>query len=79
MTDGRLKSFIERIEKLEEEKRSTNEDIKEVYAEAKGEGYDAKILRKVVALRRKPAAERETEDALVETYLTNIEGLPTDV
>lgn len=75
MTDGRLKSFIERIETLEEEKKNTTGDIRDVYQEAKGEGYDPKILRKVVALRRKPPNERETEEALVETYMNNIEGV----
>ena len=80
MTDGRLKSFIERIETLEEEKKNTTGDIREVYLEAKGEGYDPKILRKVVALRKKPPTERETEEALVETYMTNIgEGTSSGV
>ncbi len=74
MSDNRLKSFIDRIEKLEEEKRTYTTDIREVYNEAKGVGYDPKILRKVVALRRKPVNERETEDALVDTYMTNITG-----
>ncbi|CAN1535118.1 Azospirillum phage Cd, Gp10 [Rhabdaerophilaceae bacterium] len=66
---GQLKSIIERIERLEEEKRNIASDIKDVYAEAKGQGFDSKILRKVVSLRRKEPHEREEEETLLETYL----------
>ena len=68
-TAGQLKAFIERIERLEEEKRTIAEDIKEVYAEAKTVGYDAKILRKIVSLRKQDADERREQEALLETYL----------
>ena len=64
-----LRSIIERIEKLEEEKRATAEDIKEVYAEAKGNGFDTKVLRKVVALRRQDRDERVEQEAIMELYL----------
>lgn len=64
-----LRQIIERIERLEEEKREIAEQIKQVYAEAKARGFDTKVLRKVVTLRRKPKEERDEEDALLETYL----------
>lgn len=64
-----LKSIVQRIERLEEEKKTIQDDIKEVYAEAKGNGYDARILRKVVALRRRDLNERKEEEAILELYL----------
>ena len=73
MSDGnvaadQLRLFIERIERLEEEKRAQAEDIKEVYAEAKSNGYDTKTMRKIVALRRMEAHVRQEADALLDTY-----------
>jgi len=67
-----IKSFIERIERLEEEKRETATDIKEVYAEAKSNGYDVKILRKIVARRRRDADEVAEEEAIFDLYLQSI-------
>ena len=64
-----LRAFIERIEKLEEEKKAIADDIKDVYAEAKGNGYDVKALRKVVSLRKQDPDERSEEQAVLETYL----------
>lgn len=64
-----LKSIIERIERLEEEKGAIADDIRDVYAEAKANGYDTKTLRRVVALRRKDAATREEEESLLDLYL----------
>jgi len=64
-----LRSFIERIERLEEEKKTIADDIKDVYAEAKGTGFDTKILKKVIALRKKDDQERMEEEAILETYL----------
>ena len=64
-----LRSVVERVERLEEEKKAIAGDIKEVYAEAKANGFDTKILRKVVTLRRREAAEREEEDALISLYM----------
>ena len=64
-----LRLFIERIERLEEEKKSLAGDIREVYAEAKGTGFDTKILRKVIAFRKKDKNEREEEEALLDVYL----------
>ncbi|MFN3229227.1 MAG: DUF2312 domain-containing protein [Asticcacaulis sp.] len=72
---GRLKTIIERIERLEEDKKAVSEDLKEVYAEAKGEGFDTKILRKVVALRKKDKVKRQEEEALIDLYLSAIGGL----
>lgn len=64
----RLKSFVERIEKLEEEKAAIAGDIKDVYSEAKGVGYDTKTIRKVVALRAMDASKRSEAAALLDTY-----------
>jgi uncharacterized protein (UPF0335 family) len=67
---GPLRAFIERIEHLEEEKRAIADDIKEVYAEAKGNGYDAKIMRKVVSLRRQDRDKRREEEEILGLYLS---------
>ncbi len=64
-----LKAIIERIERLEEEKAALASDIKDVYAEAKANGFDTKILRKIVSLRKKDHAERKEEEAILELYL----------
>ncbi|WKL57108.1 DUF2312 domain-containing protein [Asticcacaulis sp. ZE23SCel15] len=69
---GRLRTIIERIERLEEDKAVIAGDLKEVYAEAKGEGFDVKILRKVVSLRKKDKAKRMEEEALLDLYLSAI-------
>lgn len=65
-----LRAFIERIEKLEEEKRAISDDIKDVYAEAKGTGFDAKIIRKIVSLRRMDREKRREEEEILDLYLT---------
>ena len=64
-----LKSIVERIERLEEEKKTIADDIKEVYAEAKGNGYDVTVLRKVIALRKRDLDERKEEEAVLDLYL----------
>lgn len=64
-----LRAFVERIERLEEEKKTIADDIKDVYGEAKGMGFDSKILRKVVMLRKKDEQERMEEDLVLDTYL----------
>jgi uncharacterized protein (UPF0335 family) len=71
---GQLRALIERIERLEEEKAALTADIREVYAEAKGNGFDVKILRKVVRLHGQDRAERDEEAALLELYLHALEG-----
>ncbi len=63
-----LRLFIERIERLEEEKKGIADDIKDVYAESKSNGYDTKTMRKIVALRRMESHQRQEADALLETY-----------
>ncbi len=72
---GQLKSIIERIERLEEDKAAVAEDLKEVYAEARGNGFDVKILRKVIRLRKQDKAKLQEEEALLDLYLTAIGGL----
>lgn len=74
-----LRVFIERIERLEEEKKTIADDIKDVYAEAKGTGFDTKILKKVIALRKMDERERQEFEAVLDTYLAAlgmIEGPP---
>ena len=67
---GHLKAFIERIERLEEEKRALAEDIKEVYSEAKGTGYDVIIMRKIISLRRQDKSKRQEEEEILDLYLS---------
>ncbi|MFC3052682.1 DUF2312 domain-containing protein [Kordiimonas pumila] len=69
-----LRSFIERIERLEEERKGIAEDIKEVYAGAKAVGFDTKIMRKVIAIRKMDQAERQEIESLLDVYLHAIEG-----
>jgi len=64
-----LKQFVERVERLEEEKKAIADDIKEVYAEMKGRGYDTKVVRKVVAIRKQDRAERQEQEAILDLYL----------
>jgi len=64
-----LKAFVERIERLDEEAKALNDDRKDVYGEAKSMGFDTKILKKVIALRRKDDQERMEEDLILDTYL----------
>ena len=71
---NRLKSYIERIERLNEEKYSIQEDTKDVYGEAKAEGYDPKIMRKVISLRKLSKVEREETEELLDTYMTALEN-----
>jgi uncharacterized protein (UPF0335 family) len=72
----RLKSFIERIERLEEEKRVLAEDIKEVYAEAKGTGFDTKIMRQIIRLRKRDKDDLDEEETLLDVYKRAIGMLP---
>lgn len=65
---GQLRALIERIERLEEEKKTLADDIKEVYAEAKGNGFDTKAIRTIVRLRKKDQAEREEEETILDLY-----------
>jgi uncharacterized protein (UPF0335 family) len=73
-----LRAFIERIERLEEEKKTIADDIKDVYGEAKSMGYDTKIMKKVIALRKKDDQERMEEDLILDTYLSALGMIPSD-
>lgn len=67
---GRLRSIIERLERLDEDKQAVLTDMKEVFAEAKGEGYDVKVLRKVLLVRKQDKAKRQEEEAIMDLYLS---------
>lgn len=69
VNSGHLKSFIERIERLEEDKKAIADDIKDVYAEAKGTGFDIKIIRKIVSIRKQDVDKRREEDEILDLYL----------
>lgn len=69
MTNNQLKAIVERIERLEEEKKTIADDIKDVFAEAKGNGYDVKALRTIIRMRKQDANERAEQEALIETYM----------
>lgn len=75
---AQLRSLVERIERLEDEKAALAADIREVYAEAKGEGFDVKTLRKVVRIHRQESSEREEEAALLDLYLHALDLLPDE-
>ena len=66
----RLRAFVQRIERLEEEKAALAADIREVYAESKGDGFDTKVLRQVIRRRKQDKAEVQEQDALLELYLS---------
>src|SRR6202035_693027 len=74
----RLRSFIERIERLEEEKRTLAADIKEVYAEAKGNGFDAKIMRQLIRLRRMDKDDLDEQESLLDVYKRALGMLPEE-
>lgn len=69
IASAQLKSIVERVERLEDEKAQLSDDVKEVYVEAKSNGFDVKTLRKLVRLRKQDASKREEEAALLDTYL----------
>ena len=77
MTDDRLRLLIERIERLEEEKKGTTEDIRDVYTEAKAVGYDAKIMRQIVRLRKMKPDDRIEQEMILDTY-KNALGMPAE-
>jgi len=70
--DDRLRLLIERVERLEEEKAGIADDVKDVYAEAKAVGYDPKIMRKIVALRKMKPDDRREQQMLIETYAASL-------
>jgi uncharacterized protein (UPF0335 family) len=67
---SQLKAFIERVERLEEDKQAIADDIKDVYAEAKGTGYDVKILRKIVSIRKQDRDKRREEEEILDLYMS---------
>lgn len=67
---GQLRAFIERIERLDEEKQTIADDIKDVYAELKGTGFDAKAVRTIIRLRKKDPTERQEEEAVLDLYMS---------
>ena len=67
---GQLRSLIERIERLEEERTALTADVREVYAEAKGQGFDTKIMRQVVRIRRLDKADRQEQEAVLDLYMS---------
>lgn len=69
---GQLRAFIERIERMTEEKKAAADDIREIFAEAKGNGFDPKVMRIILRRRARDAAELQEEDALVETYASSL-------
>jgi len=73
--DPRLLSFIERVERLELDRKAVADDIREVFAEAKGGGYDVKIMRQIIRLRKMNHADRQEAETLLETYKNAIGGL----
>lgn len=68
VTVAQLRAFIERIERLEEEKKTISDDIKEVYSEAKNSGFDSKAIRTIIRLRKKEDGERQEEEAMIDLY-----------
>ena len=68
-TNNQLKAIVERIERLEEEKKTISDDIRDVYAEAKGNGFDVKALRTIIRMRKQDANERAEQEAILETYM----------
>jgi len=72
----RLKSFIERIERLEEEKRALADDIKEVFAEAKGTGFDTKIMRQIIKIRKMDKDDLDEQETLLDVYMRALGMLP---
>ena len=76
VAQDQIRAFIERIERMEEEKKAIADDIKEIYAEAKGIGFDTKVLRQIIRIRKQDHAERMEQEALLELYMTAL-GMAT--
>jgi uncharacterized protein (UPF0335 family) len=76
VAQDQIRAFIERIERMEEEKKAIADDIKEIYAEAKGNGFDTKVLRQIIRIRKQDHAERMEQEALLELYMAAL-GMAT--
>jgi len=73
-----LRAFVERIERMEEEKKAIADDIKEIYAEAKGNGFDTRVLRQIIRIRKQDAAERAEQEAILDLYMHALGMIPED-
>lgn len=69
VAQDQLRAFVERIERMEEEKRAISDDIKEIYSEAKGNGFDIKVLRQIIRIRKQDHAERMEQEAILDLYM----------
>ena len=80
VAQNQLRAFIERIERMEEEKKAISDDIKEIYAEAKGNGFDTKVLRQIIRIRKQDHAERMEQEALLDLYMSalGMQAAPKD-
>lgn len=80
VAQDQLRAFVERIERMEEEKKAIADDIKEIYAEAKGNGFDTKVLRQIVRIRKQDHAERLEQEALLDLYMAalGMQAAPRD-
>ncbi|MFD2647394.1 DUF2312 domain-containing protein [Devosia albogilva] len=80
VAQDQLRAFVERIERMEEEKAAIAADIKEIYAEAKGNGFDIKILRQIIRIRKQDANERMEQEALLDLYMSalGMQNAPSD-
>ena len=76
VAQDQLRAFVERIERMEEEKKAIADDIKDIYAEAKGNGFDTKILRKIISIRKQDHNERMEQESLLELYMSAL-GMTT--
>lgn len=76
VAQDQIRAFIERIERMEEEKKAIADDLKEIYAEAKGNGFDTKVLRQLIRIRKQDASERLEQEALLELYMAAL-GMQT--
>lgn len=80
VAQDQLRAFVERIERMEEEKKAISDDIKEIYAEAKGNGFDIKVLRQIVRIRKQDHSERMEQEALLDLYMAalGMQAAPRD-
>lgn len=69
VTGAELRQFVERVERLEEEKKALSDDIRDVFAEMKGRGYDVKVVRQILRMRKRDSNERKEEEAILEVYM----------
>ena len=70
VAQDQLRAFVERIERMEEEKKAIADDIKEIYSEAKGNGFDTKVLRQIIRIRKQDHAERMEQEAILDLYMS---------